>query len=106
LTEERVEVRTLADDIANLFSGVMPTKLALLGAPKLRWWRVKRCKGFGWPDAAFYVLGVFSDQQPGLGDTWQATGVICWMAHDLTWCRCEEGWYRLGGPESATKGRY
>jgi hypothetical protein len=35
-----------------------------------------------------------------LGSTLQATDEIYWMAHDLTWCRCADGWYRLGEYET------
>jgi hypothetical protein len=96
--DEKLAAERLADDLAKLLAGgtTMPW---LLDAPMLNWWRAKRCTG--WPPAApkpFYLVGVFSSRPPKDGDifTLQATGAVCWMAHDLTWCRCADCWYRLG----------
>lgn len=96
--EEKLAAGRLADDLLKLLAGGTP-KPALLDAPKLNWWRAERCKGLGWPTASpkpFYLVGVFDDVKPALGSTIQATGAVCWMAHDLTWCRCADCWYRLG----------
>jgi hypothetical protein len=101
--EERRAARRLADDIDNLLAGGEPSSMRLLAAPALRWWRAARCKDTGWPPMVptpFYLVGVFDDHQPGPGSTLQATGEVYWMAHDLTWCRCGDGWYRLGEYET------
>jgi hypothetical protein len=82
---------TVETDIERLFAGRVPSKRTLSEAPMLNWWHVRRLSSGG-----MFLLGVFSARRPGLGSTLQATGALLWMAHDLTWCRCEDGWYRLG----------
>jgi hypothetical protein len=98
------EDRQLADDIDNLLAGGEPPRMRrLLAAPMLRSWSWARCKDTGWPPMVptpFYLIGVFDESRPGLGSTLQATGEVYWMAHDLTWCRCGDGWYRLGEYET------
>jgi hypothetical protein len=101
--EERQAARRLAEDLDDLLAGWEPSSMALLGAPVLRWWSWRRCKNTGWPPMVptpFYLLGVFHERRPSIGSTLQATDEIYWMAHDLTWCRCADGWYRLGEYET------
>ena len=88
--EEKFAAEYLADDMVGLLFGTKPTKTALLDAPRLNWWSVERLAG------KFYLFGVFHNLRPGPGSTLQHTGAVCWMAHDLTWCRSEDAWYRLG----------
>jgi hypothetical protein len=98
--EERRAARRLADDLDDLLAGGEPSSMRLLAAPVLRWWR---CKYTGWDPIVptpFYLTGVFDEHRPGHGSTLQATGEVYWMAHDLTWCRCGDGWYRLGEYET------
>jgi hypothetical protein len=73
-----------------LFSGRTPTKKTLDAADKLNWWTVHRCTG------GLSLRGMWEIRPPGLGATLHVTGPICWMDAGFRWCRCEDGWLRLG----------
>ncbi|MEA2789293.1 MAG: hypothetical protein QOG73_1699 [Acetobacteraceae bacterium] len=90
-------------DMGRLFNGRRPRQAVLDKSPKLNWWRVERCKDLGWPPVdllPFFIMGVFGIWPPRPGDTWQATGALMWMDSEFRWCRCEDGWFRLGERES------
>jgi hypothetical protein len=82
---------TVETDLERLFAGMVPSKLTLRRSAILNWWHVRRLSS-----GDLFLLGVFGVIRPGLGATLQATGPVRWMAHDLTWCRCSDGWWRLG----------
>jgi hypothetical protein len=78
-----------------LFEGRTPAKETLDAAPMLNWWRVGRLPGRG-----LYISGVYGIRPPANGATEQMTGIICWMDFKLRWCRCDDGWWRLGPYET------
>jgi hypothetical protein len=85
---------TVEADLERLFAGRQPSKTVIDKAPLLNWWHVRR---FG--TGEMFVVGVLGVFRPAAGSTLQVTGALMWMAHDLMWCRCDDGWYRLGYAE-------
>jgi hypothetical protein len=81
----------LLQDMQQLFGGRMPRSEIIDAAPKLNWWRVTRE-----PTGGICLVGVFGIRRPGIGSTLQITSEVCWMDWELRWCRCEDGWWRLG----------
>jgi hypothetical protein len=90
---------TVESNIERLFAGMVPNRRTLNRAPLLNWWHVRR-----FSSGELFLVGVFSARRPTAGATWQTTCDLLWMAHDLTWCRCLDGWYRLGYAEGDTPG--
>jgi hypothetical protein len=86
---------TVESNIERLFAGMVPNRRTLNRAPTLNWWIVDRAP----LSRDLFLVGVFSARRPRAGSTWQTTGPLLWMSHDMTWCLCEDGWYRLGYEE-------
>jgi hypothetical protein len=99
LTVEALDRLFSGKALERLFAGMVPNKRTLDEAPMLNWWHVTRLSG-----GDLFLFGVFGARRPGLGSTLQGVGPVLWMAHDMTWCRCEDGWYRLGYAEIDTPG--
>jgi hypothetical protein len=102
LSGDVTELDRLRLDMGRLFIGRRPRQAVLDNAPKLNWWRVERFKDLGWPPVdvlPLFLVGVFGIWPPRLGSTLQATGALHWMDAEFRWCRCEDGWFRLGERE-------
>jgi hypothetical protein len=96
------ELDRLRHDMSRLFSGRRPRQAVLDKAPILNWWHAERCAASpAWPSVLppFFIMGVFGIWPPRLGSTLQATGALMWMDSQFRWCRCEDGWFRLGERE-------
>ena len=72
-----------------LFSGRMPKYEQLQSGGLLKWWRVERSNG------GIYLIGIAGMFHPRE----VSTGKLCWMDAQFRWCRCDNGWWRLGEHE-------
>jgi hypothetical protein len=92
--------RELRADIEKLFAGWRPRPAMLESATKLSWWWVERCwRTTGENNLEFKamtVCGARGIHSPRPVTRFSVTGWLCWMDSEFRWCRCEDGWYRLG----------
>jgi hypothetical protein len=94
---------TVEADLERLFAGRQPSKTVIDAAIQINWWWVER----SWSEARhnkidfqpLIISGTRSIYRPLPRSFMVRTGMICWMDPAFKWCRCVDGWYRLGESE-------
>jgi hypothetical protein len=96
-------------ELEGLFAGRQPSKKVIDAARKLNWWRHLRsyeavalpwsspspeCEFFNTP--SFYLIGITGIYPPRPMCRAECTGELVWMDPEFRWCRCLDGWWRLG----------
>jgi hypothetical protein len=94
---------TVEADLERLFAGRQPSKTVIDAAIQINWWWVER----SWVTAREHnldyqplrIMGTLSIYRPRPRSRYVGTGMLCWMDPEFRWCRCDDGWYRLGESE-------